>query len=67
MLAAPLLIRLMGAEGTFADQAVQYLRVYAVCSPGTTIIFALDNYLRICGRSFISRIRQAKTKNSLLF
>lgn len=48
-LAAPLLIRLMGAEGTFADQAVQYLRVYAVCSPGTTIIFALDNYLRICG------------------
>ena len=48
-LAAPLLIRLMGAEGTFAEQAVQYLRVYAVCSPGTTIIFALDNYLRICG------------------
>lgn len=48
-LAAPLLIRLMGAEGTFAGQAVQYLRVYAVCSPGTTIVFALDNYLRICG------------------
>ena len=48
-LAAPLLIRLMGAEGTFAGQAVQYLRIYAVCSPGTTIVFALDNYLRICG------------------
>lgn len=47
--AAPLLISLMGAEGLFADFAVQYLRVYALCSPVTTIIFAVDNYLRICG------------------
>lgn len=46
---APLLIRLMGAEGNFAELAVQYLRVYALCSPVTTIIFAVDNYLRICG------------------
>lgn len=46
---APLLIRLMGAEGEFAGLAVQYLRVYALCSPVTTIIFAADNYLRICG------------------
>ena len=48
--AAPLLIRLMGAEGEFASFAVQYLRVYAVCSPVTTIVFAMDNYLRICGQ-----------------
>ena len=47
--AAPLLMRLMGAEGEFAQLAVQYLRVYALCSPVTTIIFAVDNYLRICG------------------
>ena len=47
--AAPLLIRLMGAEGEFADLAVQYLRVYAICSPFTTIIYATDNFLRICG------------------
>ncbi len=46
---APLLIRLMGAEGEFAALAVQYLRVYALCSPVTTIVFAMDNYLRICG------------------
>lgn len=49
-LAAPMLIRLMGADGVFADLAVQYLRVYALCSPVTTIIFAMDNYLRICGK-----------------
>ena len=48
-ISAPLLIRLMGAEGEFASMAVQYLRVYALCSPFTTIVFAMDNYLRICG------------------
>lgn len=47
--AAPWLIRLMGADGEFAHLALQYLRVYALCSPLTTIIFAVDNYLRICG------------------
>ena len=46
---APALMALMGAEGEFASLAVQYLRVYALCSPVTTIIFAVDNYLRICG------------------
>ena len=43
--AAPLLIQLMGAQGDFA----QYLRVYPICSPLTTIVYALDNYLRISG------------------
>lgn len=47
--AAPLLIQLMGAEGKFASLAVQYLRVYALCSPVVTIVFATDNFLRICG------------------
>ena len=40
--AAPLLIRLMGAEGEFALLAVDYIRVYAICSPLTTIVFAMD-------------------------
>lgn len=47
---APAFISLMGAGGALHDQAVQYLRVYAICSPVTTIIFAVDNYLRICGK-----------------
>ncbi len=36
-------------KGEFARLSVQYLQVYALCSPVTTIIFAVDNYLRICG------------------
>lgn len=47
--AAPALIRLMGANGDFAAMAVQYLRVYALCSPLTTCMFAMDNFLRISG------------------
>ena len=48
-LAAPRLMALMGAGGECARLAAQYLRVYALCSPVTTIIFAVDNFLRICG------------------
>ncbi len=47
--AAPAIMSFMGADGDFALFAVQYLRVYAVCSPLTTIVYAADNYLRICG------------------
>ena len=48
--AAPALMALMGATGDFAEMAVQYLRTYAICSPVTTIIFAMDNFLRISGK-----------------
>lgn len=47
---APQLIAWMGATGEFAHFAVQYLQVYALCAPVTTIVFAMDNYLRICGK-----------------
>lgn len=48
--AAPSLMAMMGAEGELAALAVQYLRVYAAFSPLSTIVFAADNYLRICGK-----------------
>ena len=48
--AAPAFMRLMGADAELSEMAVQYLRVYAVFSPLTTILFAVDNYLRICGK-----------------
>lgn len=47
---APALIGMLGARGVLAEYAVQYMRVYALCSPVTTIVFAMDNYLRICGK-----------------
>lgn len=49
-LTAPAFIGLLGAEGELHTFAVQYIRVYALCSPMTTIVFAMDNYLRICGK-----------------
>lgn len=54
--AAPLLIGLLGAEGELAILAVQYMRVYALFSPITTIVFAMDNYLRICGKVRLSMV-----------
>ncbi|MGF7143869.1 putative MATE family efflux protein [Anaerotaenia torta] len=47
---APMLIQLMGTDGELARLAVTYIRVYAICSPFTTIVFAMDNFLRICGK-----------------
>lgn len=48
---APILATLMGAEGELASLAAQYLRVYALCMPLASFIFAVDNYLRICGKT----------------
>lgn len=47
---APALFRLMGADEYLIPYAVDYLRAYACFSPLTTLVFAMDNYLRICGK-----------------
>lgn len=47
---SPMMLKLMGAEGESAKYAVDYIRVYALCSPVITSVFAMDNYLRISGK-----------------
>ncbi len=47
--AAEPLSRMMGADDLLLDTAVRYLRTVALCSPLSTIFFAMDNYLRISG------------------
>lgn len=49
-ISAERLVRLMGADEAIAAMSAQYLRVYAAFSPFITIMFAVDNYLRICGK-----------------
>lgn len=46
---APWFVSIMGAKDTLAALAVKYVRIYAVLGPFTTIVFAVDNYLRISG------------------
>lgn len=46
---APTIIHFMGAENEVAKLAITYLRIGAIMNPFTTIVFAMDNYLRICG------------------
>lgn len=47
---APAILWAMQAEGEVAELGIKYLRTYAVFSPFTTLIFAMDNFLRICGK-----------------
>jgi Na+-driven multidrug efflux pump len=47
--AAEPLSRMMGADDELLYTSVRYLRTFALCSPLTTIFFAMDNYLRISG------------------
>ena len=47
--AANPLCRMMGASDELLNTSVRYLRTVALCSPLSTIFFAMDNYLRISG------------------
>ena len=49
LIAAEPFARLSGAEGEVASAAARFIQTYAVCSPITTVFFAMDNYLRISG------------------
>ena len=49
-MAAPAIMAAMGAEGTLAADATTFLRVYCVGAPVTSLMFAVDNFLRICGK-----------------
>lgn len=44
------LILWMGADAELLSLSVQYLKPYALLSPFISIFFAVDNYLRICGK-----------------
>jgi len=48
--ASPFFMELMGADGELAKLGVTYIRIYAVFSPLITMMFAIDNYLRISGK-----------------
>ena len=54
--AAVPLARMMGADDILLDTSVRYLRTCALCSPLSTVFFAMDNYLRISGYVKLSMI-----------
>ncbi len=48
------LLYLMGADQQVTALAVEYMRVFSLFAPGIMVFFAVDNYLRICGRPHYS-------------
>ncbi len=53
---SPYFLSFMGAEGEMLEYGVGYLRTYAIFSPITPLMFSLDNYLRISGKTKTSMI-----------
>lgn len=67
---SPAFINLLGAEGELAEISVKYVRIFAIMSPATTIVFAMDNYWRICGfvkSSMVLNIFMSVVTIALLF
>ena len=48
--ATPAIMTALGATGQLAEDAIIFLRVYALGAPVSSLMFAIDNFLRICGR-----------------
>ncbi len=59
-LAGPM-VSLMGAEAEVTAMGAEYMQVYAVFAPVIMVFFAVDNYLRICGR--VGRVRYSMILN----
>lgn len=55
------LLRLMGADAAVTALAAEYVKVYAVFAPVIMVFFAVDNYLRICGRTHYSMVLNITT------
>lgn len=64
---SPIFMNFIGAEGELAKLGVKYIRVYAIFSPLITMTFALDNYLRICGKIKTSMILNVFISISTIF
>lgn len=50
------LSKLMGVSEHMQILSTQYMQIFALFAPATMLSFALDNYLRICGKTFYSMI-----------
>ncbi len=55
------MVSLMGAEAEVTAMGAEYMQVYAVFAPVIMVFFAVDNYLRICGRVRYSMILNVVT------
>ncbi|WP_198672559.1 MATE family efflux transporter [Helicobacter burdigaliensis] len=48
------LSKIMGADSSLQKLCVEYMQIFALFAPFIIISFALDNYLRICGKTLYS-------------
>ncbi|ECW8955328.1 MATE family efflux transporter [Campylobacter lari] len=46
----------MGADENIQNLSTEYMQIFALFAPFTMLAFAMDNYLRICGKTFYSMV-----------
>ncbi len=47
---SPALIQAMGAEDELFQLSLDYFRIFCICLPFISLFYAVDNFLRICGK-----------------
>ncbi|EHZ4886073.1 MATE family efflux transporter [Campylobacter lari] len=47
---------LMGADENIQNLSTEYMQIFALFAPFIMLAFAMDNYLRICGKTFYSMV-----------
>ncbi|MCV3384482.1 MATE family efflux transporter [Campylobacter lari] len=57
----------MGANENIQNLSTEYMQIFAIFAPFTMLAFAMDNYLRICGKNFYSMIVNVVTALSNIF
>lgn len=57
----------MGADENIQSLSTEYMQIFAVFAPFTMLAFAMDNYLRICGKTFYSMVVNVVTALSNIF
>ncbi|AJC86565.1 MATE family efflux transporter [Campylobacter sp. RM16704] len=46
----------MGADENIQNLSTEYMQIFAIFAPLNMLAFAMDNYLRICGKTFYSML-----------
>lgn len=57
----------MGADENIQSLSTEYMQIFAIFAPFIMLAFAMDNYLRICGKTFYSMIVNIITALSNIF
>ena len=63
----PYIVQAIGAEGELLALGTEYMQTYILFMPLTALVFAMDNYLRICGHFKMSMLLNIGMSLGIIF